>query len=262
MMPLAEPGCLSSAAKILTDSLHLRRPPVAISLTDHVPAGVSAHGGLVPAGCRFWEDAADRAFYTTASEHSLCAVGIYTHNLQPSPRQQVDLMDALRVFGELGYVRPEDLPLIPTLRSRHEYVVYSPLATAPTAPDAVVLFVDAAQTLILSEATQQVELQTAPAMGRPACAVIPQVLNTGRAALSLGCCGARAYLGVLPAGDSIFALPGQTLGLYVERVEALAKANRLLSTFHQLRRQAVESGQTPTVQESLAALMAQGSGSS
>jgi hypothetical protein len=50
--------------------------------------------------------------------------------------------------------------------------------------------------------------------------------------------------------------------LYVERVEALAKANRLLSTFHQLRRQAVESGQTPTVQESLAALMAQGSGSS
>jgi uncharacterized protein (DUF169 family) len=256
MMPLAEQGYLSNAARILTDSLHLRQPPVAVSLTDHVPDGVSEHGGRVPAGCRFWEDATDRAFYTTASEHSLCAVGIYTHNLQSSPRQQVDLIDALRVFGELGYVRQEDLPLIPTLRSRHEYVVYSPLATAPMTPDAVVLFVDAGQSLILSEATQQVELQSAPAMGRPACAVIPQVVNTGRAALSLGCCGARAYLGVLANGNSIFALPGQTLDLYVERVEALAKANRLLSTFHQIRRQAVESGQTPTVQESVAAVMA------
>lgn len=54
--------------------------------------------------------------------------------------------------------------------------------------------VNANQTLILSEATQQVEKQNPPAMGRPACAVVAQVMNTGRAALSSGCCGARAYL--------------------------------------------------------------------
>jgi hypothetical protein len=43
-------------------------------------------------------------FVTSAAEHSLCAVGVYTHNLQPSPPQQADLMDALKVFGDLGYV--------------------------------------------------------------------------------------------------------------------------------------------------------------
>ena len=78
-------------------------------------------------------------------------------------------------------------------------------------PDMVLLFVNANQTLILSEATQQVENQNAPAMGRPACAIVPQVMNTGRAALSLGCCGARAYLDIAAGAtptikDSLAAL--------------------------------------------------------
>ena len=34
---------------------------------------------------RFWEDGATTAFATSASDHSLCAIGVYTHNLQPSP---------------------------------------------------------------------------------------------------------------------------------------------------------------------------------
>ncbi len=79
-------------------------------------------------------------------------------------------MDALKVFGELDYVRPEDLAQIPVLASQPGYVVYAPLAASPLPPDVVLLFVNANQTLILSEATQQVENQNAPAMGRPACA--------------------------------------------------------------------------------------------
>jgi hypothetical protein len=39
-----------------------------------------------------------------------------------------------------------------------------------------------------------VEGGSPPAMGRLACAIMPQVGNTGRSALSLGCCGAGAYL--------------------------------------------------------------------
>ena len=110
------------------------------------------------------------------------------------------------------------------------------------------------QTLILSESTQQVENQVAPAMGRPACAVVPQVMNTGRAALSLGCCGARAYLDVLQDDTAVFAIPGAKLAAYAERIEALSKANALLSRFHQIRRRAVEAGQNPTIKDSLAAL--------
>jgi len=247
-------GKYAQLASSLAASLDLRQPPVAICLTDSVPAGVNEHAGRVPAGCRFWEDAANSVFATSASDHSLCAIGVHTHNLQPSPAQQADLMDALKIFGELDYVRPEDVALIPVLESRPGSIVYAPLANSPLPPDVVLLFVNANQTLILSEATQQVENQHPPAMGRPACAVVPQVINTGRAAVSLGCCGARAYLDVLTDDVAVFAIPGARLEAYVERIEALARANAVLSTFHHLRRRDVEAGMSPTVLESLAAL--------
>ena len=118
----------------------------------------------------------------------------------------------------------------------------------------MLLFVNANHTLILAEATQQVENQNAPAMGRPACAIIPQVMNTGRAALSLGCCGARAYLDVLTDEVAIFAIPGARLEEYVKRIESLTRANEVLSGFHRLRRRDVEAGQAPTIRESLAAM--------
>lgn len=241
------------AAK-LAASLDLRQPPVAICFTDSIPAGLSAHAGPVPAGCRFWQDAASATFATSASDHSLCAIGVYTHNLQPSPAQQSDLMDALKVFGELTYVREQDIASIPVLHTQPGYVLYSPLADSPMPPDVVVLFVDAKQTLILSEATQQVENQNPPAMGRPACAAIPQVVNTGRAALSLGCCGARAYLDILTDSVAIFAIPGAKLEAYTQRIEALSNANAVLSKFHQIRRRDIGAGQTPTIKDSLAAL--------
>jgi uncharacterized protein (DUF169 family) len=241
-------------ATTLAASLDLQQPPVAISFTDTTPAGIKAHSGRVPAGCKFWQDAATGAFATTAADHNLCAIGVYTHNLQSSPAQQADLMDALKVFADLDYVRPEDLALIPVLGSKPGYVVYAPLAASPLPPDVVLLFVNANQTLILTEATQQVENQNAPAMGRPACAIVPQVMNTGRAALSLGCCGARAYLDVLTNDVAIFAIPGARLEAYTRRIEALAKANAVLANFHQIRRRAIAAGATPTIKDSLAAL--------
>jgi uncharacterized protein (DUF169 family) len=244
----------AAIAETLSASLHLQQPPIAISFSESLPADVPAHSGRVPAGCRFWEDAAAGAFATSAADHYRCAIGVYTHNLRSSPEQQTDLMDALKVFADLGYVRAEDLPQIPILRSQPKYVVYSPLACAAIEPDIVLLFVNSNQTLILSESTQQVENQVAPAMGRPACAVVPQVMNTGRAALSLGCCGARAYLDVLQDDTAVFAIPGAKLAAYAERIEALSKANALLSRFHQIRRRAVEAGQNPTIKDSLAAL--------
>src|SRR5271156_3289656 len=108
----------SQLAATLAASLELQQPPVAISFADSLPAGVKPHAGRVPAGCKFWEDGAKAAFATSASDHGLCAIGVYTHNLQTSPALQTDLMDALKVFGELDYVRPQDLALIPVLGSR------------------------------------------------------------------------------------------------------------------------------------------------
>jgi uncharacterized protein (DUF169 family) len=243
-----------SIAQILTDSLHLTQPPLAVCFVDSVPEGVKLYSGAVPAGCRFWQEAANGVFATVATQHDLCSIGAYTHNLETTAAEQQDLGDALKVFADLGYVREQDLPLIPVLGKRPKVVIYGPLDDVPLPADVVLLFVRADQTLILSEASQQLELGMPPAMGRPACAVIPQAFNTGRTALSLGCCGARAYLDILTPDVALYAIPGSMIEAFTERVSALAKANSVLTAFHTIRRRDVEAGMHPSVQESLAAL--------
>jgi uncharacterized protein (DUF169 family) len=248
----------SEISGMLSQYLHLTQPPIAVCMTDTLPAGVAAWAGHSPAGCRFWQEAATRVFATSAADHSLCSIGQYTHNLEMTPASTTDLTDALKVFADLSYVRAEDLEMIPVLQAKPNYVIYGPLADVPVNPDVVLLFVRADQTLILSEASQQLENGLPPAMGRPACAVIPQTRNTGRSALSLGCCGARAYLDVLTNDVALYAIPGAAVAAFAERVAALSKANEILMKFHQLRRKDVEGGANPTIQESLAALQAGG----
>lgn len=241
-------------AQRLSESLQLTQPPVGVAFPDRVPEGVKTYTGSAPAGCRFWQEATTQVFATLPQQHDLCSIGMYTHHLEDGPQVQTDLQDALKVLGDLSYVRPEDMPFIPVLNRAAKVVVYGPLASLPVSPDVVLLFVKADQTLILSEASQQLENGLPPAMGRPACGVIPQAINTGRTALSLGCCGARAYLDVLTPDVALYAIPGSKLEAFTERVAALAKANSILTQFHTIRRKDVESGKHPTVKESLAAM--------
>jgi uncharacterized protein (DUF169 family) len=121
-------------------------------------------------------------------------------------------------------------------------------------PDAVVLFVRASQMLVLVEAAEGVDHGAPPALGRPACAVVPQVVDSGRAALSLGCCGARAYVDAMTDDIAIFAMPGGKLADYAARVAELARANSVLGTFHRRRRGDIEAGGRPSVMESVARL--------
>jgi uncharacterized protein (DUF169 family) len=244
----------ASLAATLTDSLRLSQPPVAIAFTDRVPDGVAIWDGNVPAGCRFWQEAGTSVFATMATHHNLCALGTYTHNLATDPAHEAERGEALKVFAHLGYVREADLPLIPVLRERRPYVIYGPLAEFPMAPDVVLLFARSDQSLILTEAAQQMEGGLPPAMGRPACAIVPQAMNTGRTALSLGCCGARAYLDVLTPDVALYAVPGAKVSAFTERVATLARANSILTAFHTQRRRDVESGRRPSIKESLAAM--------
>ena len=245
---------LDTVARALTDALQLAQPPVAVAFADSSPEGVAVFSGASPAGCRFWQEAATRVFATVPRDHELCSIGMYTHHLEGGAAVQTELQDSLKVFGELGYVREEDLPLIPVLERAPKAVIYGPLGSMPIPPDVVLLFVKAGQALILSEASQQVENGLPPAMGRPACGVVPQAFNTGRTALSLGCCGARAYLDVLAPDVALYAIPGKRLEEFTARVAALAKANAVLTAFHAQRRKDVEAGLRPTVKESLAAM--------
>jgi uncharacterized protein (DUF169 family) len=145
---------------------------------------------------------------------------------------------------------------IPVLNRRPAFVTYGPLAESPATPEVVLLFVQANQTLLLSEAAQQIDGGATPALGRPACAIIPQASNSGNAALSLGCCGARAYLDIMTDEVAVFAIPGTKLDAFAERIEALANANQILTKFHDARKRQVAAGTQPTVADSLAAMQA------
>jgi hypothetical protein len=171
-----------------------------------------------------------------------------------TPARQENLNDCLKVFGELGYVRPEDIPGIPVLKDETKYVVYAPLSSTPLAPSVVLLLANSRQSLAITEAVQQVDSGVPPAMGRPACAAIPQAFNTGLPALSLGCCGARAYIDAFTDDFALWALPGAKIAEYAKRIKVLADANNILTQFHKLRRTDVDHGESPSVKESLSRL--------
>ena len=239
-------------AEQLEGSLRLSLPPVAIGFTDELPTGISSYEEVAPAGCYFWQEASEKVFSTSATDHELCAIGVHTHNLAgASASQGAELATALGAMAGLDYVREEEVAAIPVLPQPVQHAVYGPLSDFPMDADVVLLFANAQQSLILSEAASRVDEGVPPAMGRPACAVVPQVRNGGRAAMSLGCCGARAYLDVLGDGVALWALPGEKLGPYCKEIDGLAKSNEVLTVFHERRREDVEAGKRPSVQDSL-----------
>ena len=244
-----------SQADRLMEALELSLPPVAVAFPGAVPDGVPEFEGAAPAGCVFWQEAAARTFATTAGHHALCSIGVHTHNLSGAPASQPEeLGAALEAMIGLDYVREEEVAAIPVLPRETKYVVYGPLRDFPLDPEVVLLFADARQGLVLSEAVERVDGGAAPAMGRPACAVVPCAVNRGASAMSLGCCGARAYLDALSDDVALWALPGSGLEAYCGQIAALAGANRTLAAFHERRRADIESGERPTVRESLARL--------
>ena len=246
---------MSSNQKLAQDlmtSLELSLPPIAISFCKTVPPGISAFEGTVPAGCSFWQKAATRTFVTSAKDHELCVIGVHTHNLSPrSPSYPTEMQDVLKAMSGLDYVREEEAAAIPVVRREVTHVLYGPLADCPAESDVVLLFAQARQGLILSEAAARVDKGSPSAMGRPACAVVPEVLNRGLAATSLGCCGARAYLDALSDSVALWAFPGSKLEQYCAEILTLARANKTLTTFHARRREDIEAGKKPTVRQSL-----------
>jgi hypothetical protein len=59
---------------------------------------------------------------------------------------------------------------------------------------------------------------------------------------------------VLTDDVALYALPGRGLEALAERIAALASANATLTKFHRIRRRDIESGKSPSVMDSLAAL--------
>ncbi len=225
-----------TAATQFAELLDLPRHPVAVKFQDHVPLGVSRIDRAAPSGCTYWKYAADgRTFYTEASDHYGCPIGSYTHGIDLPAENAKELEGWVGTMVQLEYLDPSEVPAIPHRSAPFSVVVYAPLAGAGFEPDVILVSGNARQIMLLAEAAQAAGIACDSSMvGRPTCAAIPAVMQSGRTATNLGCIGNRVYTG-LSDDELYFAIAGSQLKTVVEKLATIVNANRELEKFHRGR---------------------------
>lgn len=216
--------------------LNLKTTPVAVTFHEAHPVDVPHVEKVEASGCTYWRRAAEgKTFYTEASDHYNCPIGCYTHNVELPPAQMEELENTLGLMGELGYITMEEVPGIPQREASFQSAVYAPLSDATGTPDVVIISGTPRQMMLLTEAAAATGIGTENGvMGRPTCAVIPAVTQSGRSVSSLGCIGNRVYT-ALSDDDFYFAFPGEHIDALVEKLETIVNANRALEDYHQQR---------------------------
>jgi uncharacterized protein (DUF169 family) len=220
---------------LLTETLGLRRRPVAIAFRDTPPDGVSAFVGSLPSGCSFWKLAADgRTFYTVPGDHYNCSIGSYTHHIALPPEREPELMQTLSMMAEIGYIRMEEVPAIPRLATPPRAIVYAPLGETPVDPDAVMVTGEPGRLMLLHEAAARSGIGVQPLFGRPTCMAVP-ASATQSVVSSMGCVGNRVYTG-LPDSELYTTISGTQIRAVAEHLETIAKANATLTQYYGARR--------------------------
>jgi uncharacterized protein (DUF169 family) len=229
-MPLA-----SSHLEILS-TLQLKSAPIAIAFLEAPPPGVPRIDRARPAGCGYWKEAAEgRAFYTTAQDHMNCPVGAFTHGVELPTEKAAELEALVGTMIELQYLKGEEIPLIPHRTEPMQVAAYAPLASTPFAPDMVVFRGNVRQIMLLSEAARAAGVfEAGTVMGRPACAMLPQVLQSGSGTASVGCIGNRVYTD-LPDDELYLTVPGAKLSGVLDELGTIVHANMELEKFHRQR---------------------------
>src|SRR6185295_16532831 len=175
--------------------LNLDRPPVAVAFLAAPPEGLGRIDRPLPAGCSYWKHASEgHAFYTMPEDHENCAVGAFTHGVTLSPAKAKELQGLIGTMVELHYLRSEEVAGIPHRNSPMEIVAYAPLAQATFEPETIIFRGNARQIMLISEAARAAGIfESAAAMGRPACAIIPQTTAARSGVASVACIGNRVY---------------------------------------------------------------------
>jgi uncharacterized protein (DUF169 family) len=215
----------------------IERRPVAISFLDAPPPGVEKFAGTVPSSCSFWKLAAEgRTFYTVPSDHWNCPIGSYTHRAPLPAEREPELMQALSLMGDLGYVRMEEIPGMYRLPQTPAAVMYAPLGETPGRPSVVLFSGRPGRIMRLTEAALRADvMSTLPLLGRPTCMALPAALANGTVA-SAGCIGNRTYTDI--GEDELYvAAPGEALERLAGEVATIAGANEKLAEYHWGRRQ-------------------------
>ena len=124
---------------------------------------------------------------------------------------------------------------IPHLEGEFGVAIYAPLSDATFEPDAILVTGNAKQMMLLAESAHAAGAASDTSMvGRPTCAAIPAVMQSGLTATNLGCIGNRVYTGL--ADDELyFVIAGSRLADIVEKLNTIVNANNELEAFHRER---------------------------
>jgi len=220
----------------LSDSLGLRRRPVAVKFQEAPPAGVSKFAGTEPSGCSFWRLAAEgHTFYTVPGDHYNCPVGAHTHNIPLPENRTHELNQVLSIMTSIGYIKTEDVPGIARLPQTPGVVVYAPLGDTPVDPDVVIFAGAPGRLMLLQEAALRAGCAAQiPLFGRPTCMSLPIAIAQGTV-MSTGCVGNRVYTDL--GDDELYvAVRGKDLPKIAAEIETIASANAQLLAYHRSRR--------------------------
>lgn len=220
----------------LMGQLSLKHRPVAVTSLKKPPPGVDAFEGVQPSGCSFWRLASEgRTFYTVAADHYNCPIGSHTHNIPLPADRALELNETIGFMTGIGYIRMEEVPLIPRLPQTPGVVLYSPLGQSPVDPDVVLFWGPPGRVMLLQEAANRANVAAQMStLGRPTCMVVPAALAHGAAA-STGCIGNRVYTG-LDETDLYVAVPGRDLIKVAAEIATITMANNTLLMYHQNRK--------------------------
>jgi uncharacterized protein (DUF169 family) len=216
--------------------LNLAHAPVAMAFLSAPPPGLPRIARPLPAGCAYWRHASDgHAFYTAPEDHENCAVGAFTHGVTLSPEKSRELESLVGTMIQLQYLRSDEVKGIPRRTTPMQVAAYAPLARATFEPDAVIFRGNARQIMLVSEAARSASIfESSTAMGRPACAMVPQADAAGSGVASVACIGNRVYTD-LGDDELYFAVPGRHLPDVLERLSVALTANAALEAFHRER---------------------------
>jgi uncharacterized protein (DUF169 family) len=220
----------------LQELLGLQRSPVAVAFQSSAPDGMPRIDQSAVSGCTYWKLAAEgRTFYTEAADHYGCPVGSHTHGIDLPEQTAKELERLVGTMVELQYIAMEEVPGIPQLEGSFGVAIYSPLADATFKPDAVLVSGNAKQMMLLAEAAHAAGVSCETSMvGRPTCAAIPAVMQSGRTATNLGCIGNRVYT-ELDDDDLYFILSGSQIDAVTDKLATIVHANNELEVFHRGR---------------------------
>jgi hypothetical protein len=206
-----------------------RPAAVGFARVDDIPHGVPEWQGPSTSACQFWR-AGTHQLFAAGAAHGECPVGRMTQGFP------VDIAadgGVITLMAEIGYINPVELGHLSTLPQGHAAIVYGPLEVFPIDPEAVLLFANASQLMLISEAMGSARLDAdgLALHGRPTCAAIPRAITKATLQGSLACIGARVYADLDP-GEMLVVVPAERVDELVAGLERVLPANRQLEDLH------------------------------